>query len=85
MKEPRDTLPDMHFLLDLEVLKDLCAKLLLAHDLAAFRTRRRPQREETVDARLAHLVVARTDEQTETRREVSVRLADGALVLRGLR
>lgn len=85
MKEPRDTLPDMHLLLDLQVLKDLRTELLLAHNLATGRARRRPQRKETVNARLTHLVVARTHEQTQTRREVSIRLADRALVVRGLR
>ena len=85
MKEPRDTLPDMHLLLDLQVLKDLRTELLLAHNLATGRARRRPQRKEAVDARLTHLVVARTDKQTQTRREVPIRLADRALVVRGLR
>lgn len=72
---------DIHFSLNSDILKGLLAEAVLAKgfatssDGAASWTRR----ENSIDTRLAHLVVAlRVDEESHVRVEIPRRLADGA-------
>lgn len=73
--------PHRHLLLHPQVLKGLMRKVDFPQYLAALRTRFRTESEETVDARLAHLVIARRDEETEVLVELPVGVAYWADVL----
>jgi hypothetical protein len=73
--------PHRHLLLHPQILKGLVRKVDFPQYLAALGTRFRTESEETVDARLAHLVIARRDEETEVLVELSVGVAYGADVL----
>ena len=83
IKQFGDVTSHSDFPLDTEVLECLCAELVLGHLLAAFWAWRRSEGKDAVDARFAHLVVARADKQPQARVEVTVCLALRALVFRG--
>jgi hypothetical protein len=77
--------PQIDLSLDAQVGKRLCAKLILAADVSALRTRRGAEREETLDARLADAMVAGRDAQAQAGIEEAVRLALGTLIFRRLK
>jgi hypothetical protein len=73
--------PDIHFSLNADILKGLLAEAVLAKGLATSGdgAASRARRENSVDTRLAHLVVAlRVDEESHVRVEIPRGLADGA-------
>ena len=73
--------PDIHFSLNADILKGLLAEAVLAEGLAASSDRAASwtRREDSVDARLAHLVVAlRVDQESHVRVQIPRGLADGA-------